>query len=127
MHSVARKINPFQKVSDLVSADAKGNHKHFRIRDLLTHGRVKTRAALLNKSKVEGRCIRDRLNMVVAMKIGVGSTLEIVVVAGNGGNICERDRLREGGAKVWIGCTAVAYEPAGVDVEMHEVGEALDA
>ena len=73
LHSVTRKINPFQKVSDLVSTDAKGDLKHFRIRHFLTHGCVKTRSALLDVSKVKGRYIRDRLNMVVTEKIGVGS------------------------------------------------------
>jgi hypothetical protein len=31
------------------------------------------------------------------------------------------------GAKVRIGCTAVANEPAGVHVEVHKVREASDA
>ena len=73
LYSVTRKINPFQKVSDLVSTDAKSDLKHFRVRHFLTHGRVKTRAALLNVSKVKARYIRDRLNMLVTGKIGVGS------------------------------------------------------
>ena len=127
LHSITRKINPFQKVRDLVSTDAKGDLKHLRIRYFLTHGRVKTRAALLNVSKVEARCIRDRLNMVVTGKIGVGSPVEIGIGSGNGRDILKSDRLRKGGAEVWIGCTAVADEPAGVDVEMHQVREALDA
>src|SRR5580693_3785085 len=53
LHSIARKINPFEEVSDLVSTDAKGDLKHLRIRHFLAHGRVKARAALLNHSKVK--------------------------------------------------------------------------
>src|SRR5580693_6085599 len=73
LHSIARKINPFQKVSDLVSTDAKGDLKHFWIRHFLTHGGVKTRAALFDISEVKGRHIRDRLDMVVTGKVRVGS------------------------------------------------------
>jgi hypothetical protein len=61
-----------------------GDLKHFRIRHFLTHGCVKTRTALLDVSEVKARNIRDRLNMIVAGKVGVGSAVEIVVVSGNG-------------------------------------------
>src|SRR5271155_4122347 len=40
LHSIARKIDPCQKVSDLVSTDAKGDLKDFWIRYFLTHGSV---------------------------------------------------------------------------------------
>src|ERR1700689_5306344 len=65
LHSVARKINPFQKMSDLVSANAQGDFEPFRIRRFLTHGRVKARAGLFDVSEVKARNIRDRLNVIV--------------------------------------------------------------
>ena len=40
LHSISRKIDPFQKVSDLVSTNTKGDLKHLRIRNFLTHGCV---------------------------------------------------------------------------------------
>ena len=64
LHSIAGEINPFEEVSDLVTTDAKSDLKHFWIRDFLTHGCVKTRAPLLNHSKVKSRCIGDGLKMV---------------------------------------------------------------
>src|SRR5271156_476111 len=127
LHSVPRKIGPFQKVSDLVSPNTQGDFQHFQTADFLAKRRIKTRATLFDISEVKGRNIRDRLDMIVTRKVGVGSTIEIGVVSGNGGDIIECERLGESGAQIWIGCTAVANEPAGVDVEMHEVREALDA
>src|SRR5580704_1272791 len=124
LHSVPRKIHPFQKVSDLVSTNTKGDLEHLRIRHFLTHGCIKTRSALLNLSEMKGRYIRDRLDVIVARKVGVGSAVEIAIGSGNGGNPIERDRLSKGGAEVRIGCTAVTNKPAGVDIEMHEVCEA---
>src|SRR5271155_3650473 len=73
LHSVARKIYPFQKVRDLVSTNAEGDLKHFRICHFLTQSCVETRAALLDVSEVKARYIRDRLNMIVAQEIGVRS------------------------------------------------------
>src|SRR5580700_1295242 len=124
LHSVARKINPFQKVSDLVSTNAKSNLKHFRVLHFLTHGSVETGATLLNVSEVKGRCIRDRLNMVVTVKDGAGRTEKIGIRSGDGGNSIQFDRLRKCGSKVRIGCAAVANVPACVDVELHEVCQA---
>src|ERR1700733_14991409 len=115
LYSIAREINPFEEVSDLVSTDAEGDLKHLRIRDFLTHGCVKTRAALLNHSKVKSRCIGDGLKMV-------GRAVEIGIVFGDGGNSIESDRLGKSRTEVRIGCATVANEPTGVDVEMHEVG-----
>ena len=124
MHSIAREIDPFEEVSDLISTDAKGDLKHLRIRHFLTHGCVKTGAALLNVSKVKGRYIGDCLNVVVAEKVGVGCAVEVGIVSRNGGDSAESDRLGKAGAEVWIGCAAVANVPAGVDVQMHEVRKA---
>jgi hypothetical protein len=123
LHAVTRKINPFQKMSDLVSTDAQGDLKYFRVRHFLAHGCIKTRAALLNVSKVKGRDIRDRLNMIVAGKVGIGYAIEIVVVARYSIDILECERLREGSTLVRIGGCAVANVPTGVDGELHEVRE----
>jgi len=42
LHSITGEVDPFEKVSDLVSANAKGDLKHFRIGHFLTHGCVET-------------------------------------------------------------------------------------
>src|ERR1700733_15608493 len=75
---------------------------------------------------MESRYVRDRLDVVVTQKVGVGSAVEILVRSRDGCNVIEFERLGESGAKVWIGCTPVAHEPARVDVEVHQVGEAPD-
>ena len=128
LHSIAREVNPFQEMSDLVSADAKSDLQHLRIRHFSTHGCVKARATLLNHSEVKSRHIRDRLSMEVAEKpIADGRAVEVGVGSGNSGNPIESDRLRKGSAEVRIGCAAVANEPTRVDIEIHEIGEAFDA
>src|ERR1700722_10284473 len=128
LHSIAREVNPFQEVGDLVSTNTKGDLKHLRIRHFLTHGCVKLRATLLNHSKVKSCHIRDRLSMEVAKKIVAdGRAVEVGVGSGNSGNPIESDRLRKGGAEVRIGCAAVANEPTRVDIEIHEIGEPFDA
>ena len=128
LHSIAREVTPFQEVSDLVSTDAKSDLQHLRIRHLLTHGRVKTRATLLNHSEVKSRHIRDRLSMEVAEKVVAdGRAVEVGIVSGNGCDSIESDRLRKGGAEVRIGCAAITNEPTRVDIEIHEIGEAFDA
>ena len=68
--------------------------------------------------------IRDRLNVIVTGKVGVGSAVEIIVVSGNGINILQSKRLRKGSAGVRIGCAAITNVPARVDVELHQVREA---
>ncbi len=101
LHSVARKIYPLEKVSDLVSTNAQGDFQYFQTADLLTQGRVETRTALLDISEVKGRDIGDRLDMHVtwhtagvwerrAIKIRIGSR--------NGVNPIQGERLRESGA-----------------------------
>ena len=79
---------------------------------------------MLNVAEVKSRYIRDRLNMVVTKKVGVCRAVEVGVVSGNGGNSIESDRLGKAGTEVRIGCATVANEPAGVDVQMHQVCEA---
>src|ERR1700691_3781578 len=106
LHSVACKINPFQKVSDLVAADAEGNLEHFRIRDFLAHGCVQTRSALLDLSEVEGGYACDRLKVVVATKDGAQFAVVIRIGSANGRNSSESNRVRKIGAEVRIGGAA---------------------
>src|ERR1700723_4681449 len=113
LYRIACKIDPFQKVSDLISPNAECDLQHFQTADFLAERGVETRSALFDVSEVESRYVRDRLDVVVTGKVGVGSALEILVVSGDGGNIIELESLRESGAKVWIGRTEVAHEPAG--------------
>src|SRR6202041_3386789 len=117
---------PFQKVSDLVSTNTECDLQHFQTADFLAERRIKTRAALFDVSEMESRYVRDRLDVVVTQKVGVGSAVEILVRSRDGGNVIEFERLGESGAKVWIGCTPVAHEPASVHVEVHQVGEPAD-
>ena len=84
---------------------------------------VETGTALLDVSKVKSGRVRDRLDMIVAGKIGIGSIVEIIIVSGNRGNVIQCQRLWKGSAKIRVGRTAVAYVPAGVYVEVHQVGE----
>src|SRR5580658_2060254 len=77
LHSVARKINPLQEVSDLVSANAQTNLEHFRMRHLLTHRGVQTRSTLLDGAEVKSGCVCDRLNVIVAGKVGVGFAIVV--------------------------------------------------
>jgi hypothetical protein len=119
LYSVTCEIDPLEKVSDLVSADTEGDLKHLRMFNFLTHGCVKTGTPLFNVSEVKGCYIRDHLNVIGILEISIGD--------GNGGPVIDIDSLRKRGAKVWIGCTAVANEPAGVYVEVHKVREASDA
>src|SRR6202041_3852549 len=126
LHTVASEIYPFQEVRDLVSADAEGDFKDLRIRHFLTHACIEARTALLDVAEVKAGYLRGSLPVVVSLEVGVGGPVEIVVVPGNGRNIVESDGLRKRRAEVWIGGAAVANEPAGVDVEMHQIGEARD-
>src|SRR5580692_6196422 len=113
LYSVAGKIDPFQEVSDLVSPNRHRDFQHFQTADFLAKRLIEARSTLFDISKVKTRHIRDRLNMDVPAKavriaIGEGSALKIGIGSGNGGNPIESERLREGGAEVWIGCAAVA-------------------
>ena len=124
LHAVTCEISPLQEVSDLVSANTDRDLQHFQTGDFTAKRRIETRSTLFDHSEVKSRYIRDRLDMIVSGEVRIGSSVEIVVVPRNGGNIVESQRLRESAAEVWIGRTAVANVPTGVDVELHEVGEA---
>ncbi len=118
LHGVAGKVYPLEEVGYLVPADAEGDLQHLRTLNFLTHGCVKTRAALLDCCKMKCGRICDGLDVVGILHVSIGSR--------NGGTIIDGDRLRERGAEVRVRCAAIANVPACVYVEVHEVGEATD-
>jgi len=118
LNAVAGKIYPFQKMRDFVSANAEGDLENLWMFSLLAHRRIKARAALLYISKVKCCSIRNYLDMVGVVEVGIGD--------GNGGSVGDLDRLRKGSAEVGISSASVPDEPTGIDVEMHEIREAAD-
>jgi hypothetical protein len=102
-------------VSNLVSPNTQRDFQHFQTADFLAECRIETRATLFDISEVERCGIGDDLNVVGIPKIGVGP--------GDGGAVGDVNGLRKRGAKIRIRRAAIADEPAGVDVEVHEVGE----
>jgi len=89
--------------------------ENFRVADLLAEGSVEARAALFDLAKMKCSYVCNGLDVVGIIKICIGDW--------NGGHVVELDRLWIGGAGVGIGPAAIADVPAGVDVEMVEVGE----
>jgi hypothetical protein len=88
LHSVASKINPFQKVRDLVSADTECDFQYFRSSNLLRHAGVEAGTTLLNVAEVEGGDIGNDLNMSggaveVASVVGMAVRLVMVMAWGN--------------------------------------------
>src|SRR5580692_302931 len=67
---------------------------------------------------MEGRGIRDHLNMI--------RVVEIRIRDGNRRSVGDRYGLRKRRAEIRILRAAVADEPAGVDVQMHKIGEAAE-
>ena len=115
LYSIARKINPFQEMGDLVSANAEGDLKHFCMARLLTHSRIETRTALFDLSKMKSRNVRDGLDVACILKIAIGYW--------NGRDIVECNGLRISRAKVGIGRAAIPDKPARIDIELREVGK----
>jgi len=84
------------------------------MRHSLTHRCVETRSTLLDISEMKSRYIGDRLNVIVAGKVGIGFAVVIGISSGNGGYSVESDRLRKDGAEVRIGCAACASLAASI-------------
>lgn len=80
----------------------------------MTHRCVETRSTLLDISEMKSRYIGDRLNVIVAGKVGIGFAVVIGISSGNGGYSVESDRLRKDGAEVRIGCAACASLAASI-------------
>jgi len=100
LDSIAGKIDPFQKVSDLVSRNTQRDFEHFQTADFLAECRIETRATLFDISEVERRSVGDNLNVVGIPKIGIGP--------GDGGAVGDVNGLRKYGAKIRIGRAAIA-------------------
>ena len=54
------------------------------------------------------------------------ASAEIGIGDRDGGAVVDGDGLRKCGAKVRVSRAAIADEPTGVDVEVHEIGEPAD-
>jgi len=103
-------------VSDLVSPNTQRDFQHFQTTDFLAKCRIETRATLFDISEVERCSVGDDLNVVGIPEIGIGPR--------DGGAVGDSNGLRKRGPKVRVCRAAIADEPAGVHVEVHEVGEA---
>ena len=119
LDSIAGEIDPFQEVGNFVSANAEDDLEHLHARRLLAHRRVEAGAALFYVSEVEGCCVGDHLD------VG-GRAIQIRIGNGDSGAVCDGNGLWKRGAKVRVGFAAIADEPAGVNVEALEAGEAAD-
>ena len=53
LHRIPRKVHPFQKVANLVSADTKCDLQHLQTGDLLTQSAIEARTTLLNEPEVK--------------------------------------------------------------------------
>src|ERR1700733_50236 len=116
LHAVACEIHPFEEGGNSISPNAQRDLQHFQTAYLLTKRPIEARATLFDVSEVKSPYVSDRLDVVVTLKVGIRSAIEILVVAGNGGDVVEFERLRKRGAKIGIGGTAVPHQPAGVHV-----------
>src|ERR1700728_2784561 len=103
-------------MSDLISSNTQGDFQHFQTTDLLAKCRIETRAPLFDISEVERCSVSNDLNVTGVPEIGIGP--------GDGGAVSNGNGLRKCGAKVRVCPASIADEPAGVDVEVHEVSEA---
>jgi hypothetical protein len=56
-----RKVNSFQKVSDLVSSNTQQDFQNFSRTGLLSQGEVKARTTLLDGAEMKCRCVRNHL------------------------------------------------------------------
>ena len=119
LDAITCEIDPFQEVADFVSADAEDDLKELRAGGFLAQRRIEAGAALLDVSEVEGCNVGDHLD------VGSGA-IEIRIGDRDSGAVCDSNGLRKRGAKVRVGFAAIAGEPAGVDVEVLEAGEAAD-
>src|SRR6185312_16828516 len=129
---VAGFVLPGLEVHGLAGADTEEDAENFAVVDLAGEGWVKAGAATLDEGKVESGGEGDGLEVVgdagcvvaaekAASGVGVGpwdGGVPADVQAGDG--------LKErcAGVDVGVGDAAVAGPEAGVDGELHDVGEA---
>src|SRR6266702_4945591 len=116
---IARLVMPGLKMGCLGGADTQQDAQHFWMGDPLSQRWVEAGATLLDKTKVEARCVGNRLEVILRVQVGI--------VSGNRRKLpCKqpRDGLREGVTEIGIlGAAAVAGPPTGVHGELHEVGQ----
>ncbi|HYL43133.1 MAG TPA: hypothetical protein VEU97_07100 [Ktedonobacteraceae bacterium] len=113
---------PGLEVRRLGWADTEQDAQHLRVGDPLSERWVEAGASLLDKPKMEGRRVGNRLDVVMGG--------QVAIVSGNRRKLPftqTRDSLSERITEIGVlRATAVAGPPAGVHRELHEVGEPSD-
>jgi hypothetical protein len=117
-YCVARKVHPFQEMSNFISANAEHDPQHFRARRLQTERGVPAQATLLNHAKTKRRRVGNHLDVIGGFQIGIGF--------GNrrklpGEQI--RQRLREGRPEIMVGGAAVPRVPTRIHCKLRQVGQ----
>src|SRR3984893_14061576 len=121
---------PGLKVRSFCWSDAKQDTRDFQGAHALRECRVKTAAALLDKSEMEPCGTGNGLGMVRdASRLGIVSN-QVRIASGNGGVLtlgkCGNG-IRESITEIGIFCGApIAGPPTGVHGELSEVGESSD-
>src|SRR5271155_2422173 len=103
---------------DLIPADSLGDFQYFLTAGFSAERLVQARATLFDISEVERGGIGDDLDVVGVAEISIGDR--------DGRAIGYGDGLGEGGAEVRVRRAAVTDEPAGIHIQVHEVGETTD-
>src|SRR5208282_5356547 len=106
LNCITGKINPLEKMRDLVSADALSNFQHLQAAGFAAKRRIEAGATLFDVSEVEGRDVGDNLDVIGVVEIGIGD--------GDGGMVGDGQGLRKGRTKVWVFGAAIAGEPTSV-------------
>src|SRR5580704_5046404 len=123
---VASLVVPGLEVHDLAAADAEQNPQDFQIGYLLRQRRVQAASALLDECEVESRRVRNRLQMVGDVALGIQA--QVGIAQGNGRMLSLSEIwncVLESSSKVWIrGRAAVPCPPFSVYRQLLQVGEA---
>src|SRR5215475_2025392 len=120
---VAGLVLPHLEVHRLGRSDADQDAKNLDTGDPLSEGWIQAGAALLDRREVESSGVGDELQ--------VGCRCQVLVSSWYRGVLPGRDRwyrLREGVVERWIwvlGAAPVPGPPAGVERELHEIGQPL--
>ena len=99
LHSIARKIYPFQEVRNLVSTNAKCDFQYFQAAHFLTKRLIQARSALFDVAEVKRCSVGDHLNVVGIVEVGIRNRDRSAV--------SDVDCLRKRGAK--SGFVALRY------------------
>ena len=106
----------------LAAADAEQDTQHLGMGDPLGERGVEAGTALLDPGEVKAGRVGDRLQVVGSGEVGVGAGNRRMLADGQ-----VWDGLRQGVAEVGVlRVAAVARPEAGVDRELHQVGEPPD-